>query len=289
MKRNLVKTLKRWDSDLVVVVKAELIEPDTLKKLKGKGFQIALLANDDHQVLSTASLPLGRHCDRVFTFTKWTLPAYEKAGIPAEHMLFYADPQVCAPRPEKPEESYDACFVGTYYPEREDLVVALARSGLNFELMGDGWNDTVVAEYGNGLPSDASYHYGGRADYPDVLRAWQGSKVCVNIHQDGLKRLGVVANLRCYELGAAGCFMATDYLPGMQEAFGNPVPFKILPEDWSPEEKASAVKSSAGPEHAEMRREKAAALCKIVLERHTPDKRCLQILNALKIGGTGWT
>jgi hypothetical protein len=38
-----------------------------------------------------------------------------------------------------------------------------------------------------------------------------------------------------------------------------------------------------------MRREKAAALQKIVLERHTPEKRCLQILGALKIGGTSWT
>ncbi len=279
MNRQLLRQVRRWDSQLVVVVKGELVRPSTLESLKKDGCRVVLLANDDHQVWEIVSKPLGRYCERVFTFTKGSLSWYEKEGIPAEHILFYADPQICAPK-DSPN-LYDVSFVGTYYPEREALVMALIGSGLRFRLVGDGW-ERVLGEARGGGVKERTWTYAGRADYPEVLDTWHSSTVCLNIHQDGLKKLGVVGNLRCYELGSCGRFMVSDYVEGMETAFGNLLPFDVFSESASIESAISIVKTVAVPDQAKYRSEKSEQLRNTVLQRHTPEKRAEQILDALK-------
>jgi len=223
MTRQLNTKVNSWNSDILIIVKGELVPPALVAKWRRKGFLVGLLANDDHQVLQQVSLPLGRECDHVFTFTKGTLPNYANAGIKASHIYFYAETSSFTPK-DLPQ-TYDVSFVGTYYPERYPLVYELARSGLKFRLIGDGWDDAHLAGVKDPLPKNADWSYGGRPDYTEVVRTWHSSKVCLNIHQDGLKVLGVVANLRCFELGALGRFMGTDAVQGMEQAFGSPRPF----------------------------------------------------------------
>ncbi len=290
MNRQLLRQVRRWNSQLVVVVKGELVRPSTLESLKKDGCRLVLLANDDHQVWEIVSKPLGRYCERVFTFTKGSLSWYEKEGIPAEHMLFYADPKVCVPKPtaesgpvigDERIRAYDVSFVGTYYPEREPLISAIAgETKLMFNLEGDGWPRHAPDAKNDW--AKAYFEKAARPEYREVLDIWHSSRICLNIHQDGLKKLGVVANLRCYELGASGCFMVSDYVEGMETAFGDPLPFKTLPDDWTPREKTDHIRMLAGQDYAKFRSDKSEHLRKIVLERHTPEKRAQQILDAVK-------
>ncbi len=273
MNRSLVRTVRGWDSEVVVVVKGEQIQPGSLETLRKDGCRTVLLANDDHQVWREVSLPLGKHCDKVFTFTEKMLPQYKQEGIDAEFMLFYADPSITAEWLGKNEKNYDVSFVGTYYPEREPLVKALIDSGLRFHLIGDGWESHLPLVHGD--------FYGGRADYDEVLKTWSQSKVCLNIHQVGLEKLGVRANLRCYELGAEGCFMFTDHVEGMREVLGDG--FFSYPDEWTAEEGVLQIRILASDKYAETRKEKAALLHKTVLERHTAAHRASQILQSLKL------
>ena len=275
MNRRLSKQLNDYSPDITVIVKGELINPDALKP--NDRFNTFLLANDDHQVWQPVSAQLGVQCTKVFTFTKGSMPWYEKAGIDCEFMRFYADPKICALTPM--EKQYDVSFVGTYYPERKGLVRELMQSELRFRLIGDGWG----AHLTDADLSKRTSSYGSRADYDEVLRTWSASTICLNIHQNGLKALGVQANLRCYELGAMGCFMASDHVEGMEEPFGTPLPFKILPDDWTDREKVDALSKWVAKDWTDWRRKRASHLRDIVLQKHTPEIRAQQILEVAQI------
>ena len=283
MNRRLSKQLNDYSPDITVIIKGELINPDALKP--NDRFNTFLLANDDHQVWQTVSAQLGVACSKVFTFTKGSMPWYDKAGIDCEFMRFYADSKILTAAPSQIYNLYDVSFVGTYYPERESLVHELmksaARGDLSFRLIGDGWDKHILAP-ALAAP-EAKFSYGGRADYEEVLRTWHASKICLNIHQDGLKKLGVQANLRCYELGAAGCFMASDHVEGMEEAFGTPLPFKTLPDDWTDRKKTDALIEWAEKDWTDWRQKRATSLKALVLEKHTPQRRAEQILESAKL------
>ena len=276
MNKKLWKAAESFMPDLTVVVKGEAVHPSTLARIRRRTHsKVCLLANDDHQVYPQVSAPLGRYCDLVFTFTRGSLEWYVRDGIEAEYMMFYADPAVCAPK-DMPK-LYDVSFVGTYYPEREGIVHTLAQAAqhrkLSFRLLGDGWDKHLTGPGGTWGPLGSKFTYGGRPDYLEVLRTWHSSKICLNIHQDGLRRLEVIANLRCYELAACGSFMLSDYVDGMEEVFGRPLPFGTWKQG---DNVLEAIRYWA--EKGEERRRLSEQFRRVILEKHTPEHRAKHIL-----------
>jgi spore maturation protein CgeB len=130
--------------DLVLVIKGRMISPETLLEAKRILSDRTLVnfnpdspwepANSSRRLLE--SIPI---YDAHFTWNKQLIPKFKIVGTAKVYYLPFAyDPVLHHPlKTELPNVEYDAIFVGTYTPERDELLGTLGNSKIG--IVGNGW------------------------------------------------------------------------------------------------------------------------------------------------------
>jgi spore maturation protein CgeB len=130
--------------DLVLVIKGRRIAPETLqgaKRILSDRPMVNFNPDSPWEPANSSSRLLGSIpiYDAHFTWNKQLQSLYKNAGAKDVHYLPFAyDPVLHHPlKIDVPNLTYDAIFVGTYTPERDELLGSLA--SCNIRIVGNGW------------------------------------------------------------------------------------------------------------------------------------------------------
>lgn len=218
----------RHEPDWILIVSAMYFELEVVKYLRRCGFKIAvLLTESPYDDLKQAEFI--RNVDIAWTNERSSV-ARLQAAAPRTRVRYLPPawhPMVHVPM-ALPEDAvrHDVCFVGTAFPERNELLAKVR------------WPTENVGFYGHwttlhGRSRLRRFVRDGVVDNERAAWLYRGTKVNLNLMR---KRVGfgstdpadeVIAesvNPRCMELAALGCFFVSDPRPELDELFGNLVP-----------------------------------------------------------------
>ena len=194
--RNLMRLAREHKPDLIFVIKAKELTPDTLEVLK----TIAPTANwypetVDHWNGIISAAP---HYTYFFTFDQLVIDMLAKEGIDNAHYLPFCGDVL--PSDTWPQDhtslKHDVVFIGSYHSERSDRELILAKVkdfGLN--IWGSkAWQDTSLKSF-----------YRGTISNDDMMEVYRTSKIVINHYITGLPGSGI--NLRPFEVTGCGALL----------------------------------------------------------------------------------
>lgn len=141
-----------------------------------------------------------------------------KNGIKAIYIPQFTNPEKFYPAPDKNLKA-DILFVGSNWHDRTSLRYAL-ESGFNVSVYGYNWQGIV--------PKDMY-----KAPYianTELNRYYSSAKIVLNDHRPDMKEMGFINN-RIYDATAAGALVISDYMPEIEEAYGDSVPMYKTKEE----------------------------------------------------------
>ncbi len=125
----------------------------------------------------------------------------------------FTNPERFKPAPKEADKSYEVLFVGSDHTRegRKSVDYAL-KAGANLAVFGKFWEKTLPLTVlkGKYIDNDELYKY------------YAGAEVVLNDHREDMLALGAVSN-RIYDVTASGGFIFTDYMPEIEEAYGETV------------------------------------------------------------------
>ena len=186
----------------------------------------------------------------------------EKYGIPT---IF--SPQFTNPKKFFYEydvsKAHDILFVGRPGYERLSALWAI-ESGYDVALYGDGWQDKAPLQYFKGEYIDNN----------ELHKYYASAKIVLNDTREDMKKAGFISN-RVFDVTASGGFLISDYMPEIEQFYGNTIPMFKTKEDLS-----RLIKYYLA--HPKERQQKAQAAQKITLDFFTNKVIAQQIISALK-------
>ena len=194
-----------WWPDVVIIVSAFFVPPETYKMLQGRGMKVAVILTespyeDDNQV------PIAEHADLAVVNDPMNLDRYPAGTMYLPHAY---DPDLHRPGPASPEAASDFCFVGTGYPERVRFLEAVDFDGIDVALAGN-WS-----ELGDGSPlvDYVAHDLAACCPNDEAVRLYQSCKASANIYRTSAIRPeledGWAMGPREVELAACGTFFLT--------------------------------------------------------------------------------
>ena len=135
----------------------------------------------------------------------------QKNNIDAFFIPQFTNPQKFYPNPKDNLKS-DILFVGSNWHDRTSLRYAL-ESGFTVDIYGYNWK---------GIVPDEMY----KADYipnTELNSYYSSAKIVLNDHRPDMKKFGFVNN-RIYDATAAGALVISDYMPEIEQFYGDSVP-----------------------------------------------------------------
>jgi spore maturation protein CgeB len=222
--KHIIKEIKNFDPDIILIFKGTFLDENLLKVIKfldGKKRIIIHYMNDESENNNfiNHSLRLAPFVDFIFTTAYNYLPIYYQFGFKAYYLPFACFPLIHNKISDMKinKFSYDVIFVGTYRPEREILLKALLSSLAKFKkirigIFGRGWQKsryTIVKNLA------MSHELIGES----LTKAYNSSKIVLNIHKPLDKIDGMKANMRVFEATGCGSLLLTDYIHGIEEFY----------------------------------------------------------------------
>jgi spore maturation protein CgeB len=212
--QQLIQYAKRFQPDLVFLLKAENIQASTLSTIKqlintkiinffpDNPFAI-WNGNSSAEVLK--SLPLYT-C--FLSWSKMLIPALESAGAPHACYFPFAYDETIFDVDKTVQEldakryDFDVCFVGTWEPEREEWLSVIAEKlpTINLGVWGNGWREQCSSE-------PLKRHLCGNAVYnSSLVKIFQQTKIVLNF----IRKQNITShNIRTFEVPATGAFLLT--------------------------------------------------------------------------------
>lgn len=216
-------------------------EPDAVIVVSGNNFHIAravllqMLGSQRTKPMPTAILctespyderEIGhsRGFDYVFTNERTAIQQFTRFHQPARvHYLAHAyHPARHMPGPPEPDKTSDVCFIGTGFPERQQLFGGVNWTDLAFVQRGYGWQSWTPGDEQSITQNDDT------ADY------YRSTKVAVNHHRTTTTleagthiAPGAAESIgpRAYEIAACGAFqLCDDSRVELRDVFGDTVP-----------------------------------------------------------------
>lgn len=132
-------------------------------------------------------------------------------GIKAIYVPQYTNAQKFYPNPDD-ELKTDILFVGSNWHDRTSLKFAI-ESGHYVAVYGFGWEGIVPYEM----------YRGKYIENKDLNRYYSSAKIVLNDHRPDMKEFGFINN-RIYDATAAGAMVISDYMPEIEQAYGDSVP-----------------------------------------------------------------
>jgi spore maturation protein CgeB len=110
---------------------------------------------------------------------------------------------------------HDVVFVGSGWPERQQMLERVNWTGINLGLYGM-WPGIAKTN-----PLFPAYRQ-GNVKNADTAQIYRNAKICLNIH----RRSPVAASMgpRCYEIAGCGAFQLSDFRQDLPQVFGDSVP-----------------------------------------------------------------
>ncbi len=209
-----------------------------------------------------------RNADVVFTGSLKKSREYREAGINA-HFLpqftrldkFYYDP--------KPELKTELLFIGNRYPDspnRKSVEYALAY-GYKPAIYGAGWENVLVGE-------NAALYKANQIKGDNLKYFYSSADIVLNDTRDDMIEAGFISN-RIFDVTASGGFIISDYIPEIEEIYGDAIPMYKNKEEF----KALIDYYLAHPEE---RREKAFKAQKITRERFGAESVMAEMMRILE-------
>ncbi len=256
---------------LFAAPKGSGIRPETLHQLKNLGVKNVgwFTENFYHPLHKKWVEENYRHYDFVFVFDSEAakdMDARAGGSCRVFYMPMALDPADYAIDEVSGEDQKkyecDVCFVGAKYPEREELLRAVAGLGVKLKIF--GWPDWEK--------SDLAAYYHGPLSISEMAKAYHLSRININCNLWPAK--GSV-NLKTYEIPASGGFELCD---DQRDLYGLFEVGKEIATYDSKEEMVNKIKHYLS--HEEERAAVARAGHDRILRDHTLKKRIQQILTS---------
>lgn len=194
LNRRLVKKVKVFKPDLILIIKGENISKQTIESIKKQAIVINWFPDylKDFPYLEEiiASYDLFLHADR------FEVQKYRKKGYSNFNRLAWAGTKL----EEFPKEKdLDVVFIGAFNKDREKLFLPLKK--LNFRIWGNSkWGKSKLAK-----------NYTGKwISTEETLDVIKRAKIVVNQHQNKFPQNSML-NLRVYETTSCKSLLITDY------------------------------------------------------------------------------
>lgn len=216
--RELLKTVREVDPDIVFIIKGENISKNTIHDLKKECDTFVYNWNPDNPFMSRSEkrrlqtyLEAGPEYDGCFIWSKTLAEQLEQEyGFDDIFYLPFAhDPDLHRPLPPNKDYQCEVIFAGMYSEKREEMLSELATSDIDLSIYGSYWK---------------------RKCGPEVEDAVEGSKLLgeayATAYSSAKMVLNVLAehnlddhNMRTFETPATGTLMLTPDTTGQREFF----------------------------------------------------------------------
>lgn len=227
-RRAFLREVREFRPDLLFVIGGEVFDEPTIQAAAGMGaLPIAWVADDPYQRGREILAAPAYH--RVYVFDPHYVRALKERGVRrAEYLPMACDPEIHRPVPLGPEDyalyGGEVCFVGTWYPKREEVLLSLR--GFDLQIWGGGWPLALARRPAHPLRSA----YRGRAVGEEVVRIHRVHRTVLNVQHpqsvDG-------QNMRTFEAPASGCATLTEWtceLPRLFQVDEEILAYRSLPE-----------------------------------------------------------
>ncbi len=185
----------------------------------------------------------------------------ENFGIPTIFAPQFTNPKKFFYEYDK-TKAHDILFVGRPGYERISALWAI-ESGFDVSLYGDGWQTKAPVKYFKGAYIDNN----------ELHKYYASAKIVLNDTREDMKKAGFISN-RVFDVTASGGFLISDYMPEIEQFYGESIPmFKTK------EELSKLIKYYLA--HPKERQQKASMAQKITLEHFTNKIIAEKILSAL--------
>lgn len=186
---------------------------------------------------------------------KFISEVVEPAGARAVYVPQFTNPERFKPADKEADKAYPVLFVGSDHSGfgRKSVDYAVL-AGTDLSVFGKFWEKTLRPEVlkGSFIEND------------DLYRYYANAGIVLNDHREDMLYYGFVSN-RIYDVTASGGFVLTDYLPEIEEVYGDSV--ATYKDYYDFKEKLEYYLA-----HPEIRAEMAQRARQITLERFTADK-----------------
>lgn len=133
------------------------------------------------------------------------------AGISAYYVPQFTNPAKFYPQYDQ-KIAHDILFVGSNWHYRTSLHYAID-SGFDVAVYGYNWQDVVPADM----------YKGQYIENQDLHRYYSSAKIVLNDHRPDMKEFGFINN-RIYDATASGALVISDYMPEIEQAYGDSIP-----------------------------------------------------------------
>tara|TARA_B100001971_G_C18236242_1_gene567431 strand:+ start:119 stop:1135 length:1017 start_codon:yes stop_codon:yes gene_type:complete len=207
--KELVTKATKEQPDLILVIKGEIISPETIKKLRDIGCPVVLWYPDDPRYTESYVKYILPFYDNLFVVSKKSVKKYKEMGAKKVHYL----PVGCDPSihkrininsENKNSQKRDICFIGTFSRHRANIIKSLDKFQVSiwgaFWWFGRGINDRNPPTYG-----------------PNMVKIYNSTKIVLNIHDQ--TDFGIKTNMRLFEAAGSGAFILSDGENGLADVF----------------------------------------------------------------------
>ncbi len=135
------------------------------------------------------------------------------AGVAATYIPQFTNPDRFKPSAKEADKAYPVLFVGSDHTGfgRKSVDYAVL-AGANLSVFGKFWEKSLQPDVlkGNFIENNELYRYYASAD------------IVLNDHREDMRYYGFISN-RIFDVTASGGFILTDYLPEIEEVYGDSV------------------------------------------------------------------
>ncbi len=288
-----VKALQEWDlkrlnhkmtslavqkkPDFCLVAGGQRLLPETVERIRKMRIKTALWTVDipsDFQPILDAA----RYYDFIFCGGTEAQEILEKTGIPAHFLPFACDPEIHRKAELTPEEKRewgsDVTFVGSFYPNRAQILEKI--SDFDLKVWGPGWNKLAPASTLQKFAKDRGLR---PEEWTKILSS---SKITLAIHYQDEKIPCYQASPKVYETLACRAFLLVDAQKDVQTLFEDGKHLVIFKNLEDLREKIDYYL------HHKEERERIASLgYEEVIQKHTYIHRVRQILSVCELEDNG--
>ena len=135
------------------------------------------------------------------------------AGVKAVFAPQFTNPERFKPALQDESKKTSVLFVGSNHSGHGRKSVDYAElCQANLSVFGKFWNKSL----------DPKYLKGGYIDNDELYQYYANADIVLNDHREDMRHYGFVSN-RIYDVTASGGFVLTDYLPEIEQAYGDSV------------------------------------------------------------------
>lgn len=222
---DIVRLAKEFQPDLVLALNGVVLEADTLKVLRDRGFKTAIWFTDD-PYYTDWTVSIAPRYDYIFTLESNCVSFYRDLGCQhVYHLPFAVNPNVFHPKHVPTSYQTDICFIGTAYWNRVELMDHLAPVLKNKRVVISGWWWDRMQNY---TQLSDKIKLGDWMTPEDTATYYNGAKIVINHHRSSdddtinansrkLKALSV--NPRTFEISGCSTLQLSDIRHDMDQLY----------------------------------------------------------------------